>query len=51
LHKKVKEVYKSKNENLKEKEKKEEIDFNSPEEMHYFLVNLTINYRLLNENF
>ena len=53
LHKKVKEIYKSKNENLKEKEKekKEEIDFESPEEMHYFMVNLTINYRFLNENF
>ena len=51
LHKKVKEIYRSKNENQKEKEKKEEIDFESPEEMHYFMVNLTINYRLLNENF
>ena len=53
LHKKVKEVYRSKYENLKEKEKekKEEIDFDCPEEMHYFMVNLTINYRLLNENF
>jgi hypothetical protein len=55
LHIKVKEIYRSKNENQKEKEKekekKEEIDFESPEEMHYFMVNLTINYRLLNENF
>jgi len=51
LHKKVKEVKKNKNEHQKEKEKKEEIDFDSPEEMHYFMVNLTINYRLLNENF
>ena len=53
LHKKVKEVYRIKNENLKEKEKekKEELDFDCPEEMHYFMVNLTINYRILNENF
>ena len=51
LHKKVKEVNKNKNEHQKEKEKKEVIDFDSPEEMHYFMVNLTINYRLLNENF
>jgi len=51
LHKKVKEIYRIKNENLKEKEKKEEIDFDCPEEMHYFMVNLTINYRILNENF
>lgn len=50
LHKKVKEV--NKNEYKKDKkDKKEEIDFESPEEMHYFMVNLTINYRLLNENF
>ena len=51
LHIKVKEIYRSKNENQKEKEKKEEIDFENPEEMHYFMVNLTINYRFLNENF
>ena len=53
LEKQKKEVYRSKYENLKEKEKekKEEIDFDCPEEMHYFMVNLTINYRLLNENF
>ena len=51
LYKKVKEVNKDKNENQIEKEKKEEIDFEGPEEMHYFMVNLTINYRLLNEKF
>ena len=33
------------------KQKKEEIDIESPEEMHYFFVNLTINYKLLNDNF
>ena len=36
--------------NIKD-EKKEETDFESPEEMHYFMVNLSINYKLLKENF
>ena len=37
---------------IKNKEqKKGEIDIESPEEMHYFLVNLLINYKLLNGNF
>jgi hypothetical protein len=31
----------------KEEDKKEEIDFDCPEEMHYFMVNLTINYKNL----
>ena len=27
------------------------IDFDCPEELHYFMVNMTINYKYLNENF
>ena len=35
----------------KQEENKEEIDCDSPEELHYFMVNLTINYKYLTENF
>ncbi len=36
---------------IKEEEKNEDINFDCPEELHFFLVNLTINYKYLNENF
>ena len=36
---------------IKLEDKKEEIDFDCPEEMHYFMVNLTMNYKYLTENF
>ena len=40
------------NEKIKKQEdKKEEIDFDCPEEMHYFMVNLAINYKYLTETF
>lgn len=41
------------NEKYKKEEdiKKEEIDFDCPEEMHYFMVNLTVNYKYLTETF
>ena len=35
----------------KEKEKKEIFDIESPEELHYFMVNLSIQYKHLNDNF
>ena len=35
----------------KEKEKKEPFDIESPEELHYFMVNLSIQYKHLNDNF
>lgn len=38
------------NKTLKEN-KKEDIDFDCPEEMHYFMVKLSINYKYLTENF
>ena len=36
---------------IKREEKNEDINFDCPEELHFFLVNLTINYKYLNENF
>ena len=36
---------------IKEKEKKEPYDIESPEELHYFMVNLSIEYKHLNDNF
>ena len=36
---------------IKKKKKNEDINFDCPEELHFFLVNLTINYKYLNENF
>ena len=36
---------------IKEEEKNEDINFDCPEELHFFLVNLTMNYKYLNENF
>ena len=35
----------------KEKVKKEFLDIESPEELHYFMVNLSIEYKQLNDNF
>ena len=34
-----------------EEDKKDEIDFDSPEELHYFMVKLSLNYRDLTENY
>ena len=51
---KVIDINKKKNDNnniIKKEEKTENINIDCPEEMHYFLVNLTINYKYLNENF
>ena len=46
------------NQNIIDKDKKNEIekdkddiDIDSPEELHYFMVNMTINYKYLTENF
>lgn len=36
---------------IKVKEKKEPYDIESPEELHYFMVNLSIEYKHLNDNF
>ena len=35
---------------IRPEDKKEELDFDCPEEIHYFMVNLTINYKYLTEN-
>ena len=45
LNKKMKEKVEKQGEN------KQEIDCESPEELHYFMVNLAINYKFLTENF
>lgn len=42
----------SNNNNIYKKEENNEgLNFDCPEELHYFLVNLTINYKCLNENY
>ena len=50
---KVKDINKKMKDNniCKKEENNEGLNFDCPEELHYFLVNLTINYRCLNENY